>query len=217
MLPTYAFYLSLVSILASPAMASPIDTLASLQCSCLTFHAYAQPAACTMERSQNLSWPAAQSFASAHHLDITFVSPTTVSRVLEVEQPLPTSVLMSMYGSRGRARQETGSRIVCGAWDEVKRKYLVESVERSKVVGGEGRRCDGLVSEIVGILLLMLMVYAVGEYVWSRFVGKPGEIQLQGSEKDLLAFAEAGEISIRQPELNEKSAQTESSVQTDAS
>ncbi|KAF2643145.1 hypothetical protein P280DRAFT_467218 [Massarina eburnea CBS 473.64] len=215
LLPTYAFYISLLSIF-SHAMASPVDTLSSIQCNCITFYPYSQPLACTQSHSQNLSWSAAQSFASSHNLDITFTTQMAISRVLEVQQPLPTSVLMRMYGGRGRGRmrQDPGSRIMCGNYDEVKKTYLDEGAEH-KVATFEARQCDGLVSEIVGILLLMLVLYALGDYIRLRFFAKHGPVQLEGAEKCLLARAEAGSIS--HPELNEKDQQIEATTQTESS
>lgn len=198
MLSTYTFYLTVLAVLSSPAMAAPIDTLSSIQCHCLTFYTYSPPATCTLPHSQNLSWNAAQSFASANKLDITFASQTAVARVLEVERPLPTSVLMSVYGglARGSRRSEVGSRVVCGSWDEVTKKYVSEVQEvdaaGSSTTKGDlkSRKCDGLISEVVGMFVLFLVLYAVGEYVWAKAFSSQGQIQLDGDEKDLLAFAE---------------------------
>ncbi|CAI6335843.1 unnamed protein product [Periconia digitata] len=222
MLPTYAFCLTLLAVLSSPAMAAPMDTLSSIQCHCLTFYTYSPPATCTLPHSQNLSWNAAQSFAAANKLDITFASQTAVSRVLEVDRPLPTSVLMTLYGglARGQGRSEVGSRVVCGSWDEVSKKYVDEvplEVETTTTIADstratkseiKGRKCDGLISEIAGIFVLVLVLYAVGEYVWARYSSMQGKIQLSGNEKDLVAFAEEGAVAA--PELNEKSQYCES-------
>ncbi|PVI06577.1 hypothetical protein DM02DRAFT_623100 [Periconia macrospinosa] len=223
MLSTYTFYLTLLAVLSSPAMAAPIDTLSSIQCHCLTFYTYSPPATCTLPHSQNLSWNAAQSFASANKLDITFASQAAVSRVLEVERPLPTSVLMSLYGglARGSGRSEVGSRVVCGSWDEVTKKYVTEVQEvdaaASSITKGDfkSRKCDGLISEVVGMLVLFLVLYAVGEYVWARTFPSQGQIQLDGDEKDLLAFAESGAVCT--PEVDEKRPTCEPAAHTTAS
>lgn len=183
MLPTYAFYLALMAVLSSPVMAAPMDTLSSIQCHCLTFYTYSAPATCALPHSQNLSWDAAQSFASANKLDITFASQMSISRVLEVERPLPTSVLMTLYGglSRGRSgRSEVGSRVVCGSWDEVTKKYVSGAKEMEVVrpssrpsrirTKTRARKCDGLISEIVGFFVVFIVLYAALEFVWSRLV-----------------------------------------------
>lgn len=140
-------------------------TLANLSCDCLTFHTYAHPAPCTIAHSQGLSWCAAQSFASEHNLGIIFASQRTAARVVEAKQPLPTSVLMS--ASLRRTGYETGRKVVCGNGNEVQRNYFGGGFGAK---GNESKReeATGFASEILGILVLFLVLYAVVDYLRSR-------------------------------------------------
>ncbi|PVH96111.1 hypothetical protein DM02DRAFT_675031 [Periconia macrospinosa] len=162
-----------------------VDTLARISCDCLILHTYTPPADCNIEHSQNLSWGAAQYFASAHNLNIIFASHNTASKVFDAKQPLPTSVLMSMHVHQ--VRRQTGKMVVCGEKGEIRRHHPVAGLGSNKL-GDSNEPSSGFLSGILGILLLCLILYAVIDFVRSRLLVKRGRVELEGSEKRLSAW-----------------------------
>lgn len=143
-------------------MYAPIDNVYSeLRCHCITFYSASETAPCALTDSQYLDWEDAQTLASAYDLRIKFASSSTVSKVLEVEQPLPTGVLKSM--TRVDDRSSTGRMMVCGFGDEVNQKYMSGSDGSLEVNG-----YDLFASKVVAVLLLIIILYAAGEFVWMK-------------------------------------------------
>lgn len=128
----------------------------------MTFYDSGEPAPCDLPGSQNLDWQAAQSLASIYNLGISFASPQTMSKVLEVERPLSTNVLMSKLEYDGK--KLAGNIMMCGEENEARTKYMNDNIGEQL----EGPEYDGYVSNVIGVLFLFIILYAIGEYVWPR-------------------------------------------------
>lgn len=142
-------------------MASPVNPLAKLRCHCITFSHPADPAACVLAGSQNLDWDNAHSLASSRNLRLEFASKATISKILALERPIPASELLHMETPESF---ESGSKVVCGLGDEVKREFLSGSSKQLDPRGG-----DFYVSKVVAVLLLIIILYAAGEDIWMRY------------------------------------------------
>lgn len=143
-------------------MAAPVDTLADLRCYCITFSLSLDPVSCALPLSKNLDWHSARSLASAQNLNLEFASSATLSRVLQVEAPLPTSALLQMNEVAPTA---SGSKIVCGFGDEVERRWMKGFREHLNA-----HESDRYLSKVLAFWLLIIILYAAGEYVWIRWV-----------------------------------------------
>ncbi|KAF2691992.1 hypothetical protein K458DRAFT_381822 [Lentithecium fluviatile CBS 122367] len=169
-------------------MAAPIPALEALRCHCITFSIYSLPAACTLPGAQNLDWSTAQRLASTHNLAIEFASQDTVTRVLQVEQPLPTGVLMSLYpwkdaGGGGGAN----TKVICGVHDEVQRMILDGPMQR---VDARVLEQEAYVSGVLAVLVLGVILWGLGEIIWQRYFRRGGQIKLEGEEKALTVARE---------------------------
>lgn len=158
----------LLSLLGlSTVLAAPVDQetrLEDIQCRCLSFSDSAKPSLCTYLESHGLDWHTAYTLATDHDLKIQFASRTTISKVLSIPRPLPTSVLRSL--SEGEVlsveADQTGmseNKIVCGLDDEV--KHL-----GSEINGDEPEL--HYVGVVVGSFMMLLILYVVGDYFLTK-------------------------------------------------
>jgi hypothetical protein len=99
-------------------------------------------------------------------MKIQFATEDTVTRVLEVDAALPTSVLLSMGDEKPLPLNRAGSlesveKIVCGIEDEVRQRWIVEK----KMPGSES---DWFAPKVVVSLILLIILYEVVEKAWTR-------------------------------------------------
>jgi hypothetical protein len=165
-------------ISASATLAAALDyRLEDIQCRCLSIiPTDAKPTLCTYLDAHKLDWHTASSFASEHNLRLHFASQDTVSKVLSINRPLPSSVLESIGDGHASEAQESEwmmqseSRIVCGFKEEVE--------ELSS--GGDG---DGslepeevhFVSHVVAGIMVMVVGYVLAAWTWERYGLSPLE------------------------------------------
>jgi len=149
------------------AMPSPTTTVTELKCHCLIFKSTSGLSPCNPTSTAAFDWHTAQKFASDHNIRIQFFSSSTISQVLEVDRPLPSSMLMRMSDGGPIPLDDTWAtdgvqKIICGFNDEVSRLWHTESQE--PVVS-----CAIWAWHGVLILLLLVVVYAAGEEIWRRY------------------------------------------------
>ncbi|KAF2876870.1 hypothetical protein BDV95DRAFT_131873 [Massariosphaeria phaeospora] len=211
MAPTSTTLFFLFALLGLAA-ASPVRrAAATLQCHCVDFSPVSSPTACSIPDSQDLAWAAARAFAATHDLDVLFASQATISKVLQSTEPLPTSVAIRL--SEGlplpldyQGVRESGSKMVCGMGNEVRAKLLENSVER------DGVQSDLNVGRVVAVLMLVIIVYAAGDAVFTRRFRKHHPMQLSGHERRLSAIGTDSSDSSCAPVLAEKAAEDPSTV-----
>lgn len=189
---------------AATALAAPMDhRLEDIQCRCLSFATDAKPTVCTYMGAHQLDWHTANSLAADYDLKINFASESTITKVLSINRPLPSSVLQS--ASEGEVvpmdseeLMQKENRIVCGFGDEVKR------------MGDQDRSMEPechFVGYVAAMFMLFMAVYVLAEYMYSRYViPRPqleartdmlprffshGSIKLDGNEKALMAEYDA--------------------------
>ncbi|KAL5118382.1 hypothetical protein ACEQ8H_003731 [Pleosporales sp. CAS-2024a] len=173
---------------ATLTLAAPTDhRLEDIQCRCLSFSTDAKPTPCTYMESQRLGWTAAYSFASDYNLKIEFASPDTVSNILAMHRPLPTSVLQAVSGAdavpaHSEDLMHRSNKIICGFDQEVKN---LGSHDRS--MEPECR----FVSYVIVALMVAIALYVLAEYAYSRFA--QGTIKLDGDEQVLTATPTASQ------------------------
>jgi hypothetical protein len=159
-LNSFVAALSLQTALAAPTTKHHFE---DIQCRCLTFHANEKPAPCNFLESEGFSWRSAQILASQYDVQIQFASKNTISKVLSMAAPLPSDILQTIsYGDAQSASKELKigqNKLVCGLGREV--GYL-----------GHHDRSDEpeshFVGPVIGWLMLLIALYIVGEYVWTR-------------------------------------------------
>jgi hypothetical protein len=149
--------------LISAAMGAPVNPLDNIRCHCITFYAHDLPAACTLLGAQNLDWNTAQKLASTHRLDIEFASQDTIARILEVDRPLPTSVLVSLRTTK--ETRHVGTKFICGMDDEVMTTILEAPIEQANARVAEQEAC---ISGVLAIIVLGVILYAICEFAWTR-------------------------------------------------
>ena len=160
---------------SNTALATPMDhRLEDVQCRCLSFATDAKPSLCTYMGAHQLDWHTAASLANDYDLKINFASRDTITKVLSIHRPLPTSVLESI--SEGEAMpldsknlMQRENRIVCGFGDEVKR------------IGGPERALesdDHFMGIVSGVFMLLIAFYVVVEYACSRYVSPRGYLRV---------------------------------------
>ena len=159
---------SLLALLSvSTSLAAPMDhRLEDIQCRCLSFSTDAKPTVCTYMESHNLDWHTANSLASDYDLKINFASQNTIGKVLSIHRPLPSSLLQCIsegevmpMNSADLTQRE--NKIVCGFGDEVKH------------LGSHDRSLEPeyhFVGYVGAAFMLLLALYVLAEYVWSRYV-----------------------------------------------
>ncbi|KAF1841473.1 uncharacterized protein K460DRAFT_358223 [Cucurbitaria berberidis CBS 394.84] len=170
-------------------LAAPMEhRLEDIQCRCLSFSTSAKPTLCTYLESHGLDWDTAYSLASDNNLQIQFASQDTISKVLEIRKPLPSSMLHVLsYGPAGPPDStsliQTEHKMVCGLGKEAKYMGRLDMD-----LGSEAH----YVGVVVAAFMLFLCAYLLGEYAWTRYFGpRGGNIKLEGDEKALTAAAAA--------------------------
>ena len=156
---------------------SQAPSLADLHCTCL--HLSTQPSSpCALPRSTPLAWPAAHALAVQHNMPLHFATRTTIARLLALPAPLPTSVLLVAGRGPAAVALEGGrDEVVCGFGFGV----------GGRLGGGEGEAGQaGYVGVVVAWLMLLVVVYLVGEWAVARLRlrGRRG-VKLGGAEKRL--------------------------------
>jgi hypothetical protein len=149
------------------ASAAPMDhRLEDVQCRCLSISTDEKPTLCTHMESHAFDYHTASSLASDYDLRIQFASQDTVSKILSIRRPLPTSVLQRISEASVVSKEpadllQKENKIVCGFGDEVKRIGSHDvSLEPECHYIGYG----------VATFMLLMLLYVVGEYVWTRYV-----------------------------------------------
>lgn len=138
--------------------------LEDIQCRCLSFSTDAKPSFCTHMESHAFDFHTATSLASDYDLKLQFASQSTITKVLSIRRPLPSSVLQRVsqgevmpVDSKNLLQRE--QKIVCGFGDEV--KHMGNEDGSSEV------ECH-FVGYILAGLTLFVLLYVVAEHVWSR-------------------------------------------------
>ncbi len=155
--------LSVSSALAAPAITQREYLLEDIQCRCLTFRANEGPISCNSFESKGFGWESAQALASQYDVRVHFASKETISKVLAIPAPLPSDVLQ--VTSAGDVQSALGgmkrsqNKIVCGIGKEV-----VYMSHDHQDLQSEGR----FVGQVIAWLMLFVILYAAGEYVWTR-------------------------------------------------
>ncbi|KAF2856808.1 hypothetical protein T440DRAFT_382866 [Plenodomus tracheiphilus IPT5] len=194
------------TVLAAPTIDTREPRLEDVQCRCLSFSTSAKPTLCTYLELHNLDWHTAYAFASDNDLKIQFASKATITKVLSIPKPLPSSVLMSIEGGEAQQaypyqpqaaqqQQQLGfedstasvNKIVCGLGDEV--KHLGADVKFSEPE-------LHYVGVVVASFMLFLIVWVVLEYLWTKYFSRGGNIKLEGEEKSLSATYEHVDCSV---------------------
>jgi hypothetical protein len=116
--------------------------------------------------AHRLDWDTANTLASDYDLKINFASQSTITKVLFIRKPLPSSMLQSISEGEvlpidARDLVQTENKIVCGFGEEL--RHLGESE------GGLETECH-FVGWVMGAFMVLLALYVLAEYVWSRYV-----------------------------------------------
>jgi len=152
---------------AFTTLAAPIDyRLEDIQCRCLSFTTDAKPTVCTYMGAHQLDWNTANSLASDYDLKINFASQSTITKVLSIHRPLPSSVLQSISEGEvmsvdSKDLMQKENKIVCGFGDEVRQ------------MGDEDRSLEPechFVGYVGAAFMALIVFYVLAEYVWSRYV-----------------------------------------------
>jgi hypothetical protein len=162
---------ALVAVMtASTALAAPAmkhmekePLLEDIQCRCVTFRANEQPTPCNFFESKGFGWRSAQTLASEYDIKVQFASKSTISRVLAISVPLPSDVLETTSTgdalSTSRHVNISQNKIVCGFRKEVRHMTRLHlNVEPGYHVVGQ----------VVAWLILLIIFYAAGEYLWTK-------------------------------------------------
>jgi hypothetical protein len=156
-------------LLTSTSFAHPTHhtpRLEDLQCRCLSLTTDStKPTLCTyMEAMHRLDFYTASAFASEHNLKLHLASQDTVTKVLEINRPLPTEVLESIseVPEVEGAWVQSEMRIVCGFGGEVERMGREE--------GDEVDVEEGIVGVVVMGCMVLVGVYVFIAWAWARYV-----------------------------------------------
>jgi hypothetical protein len=138
--------------------------LEDIQCRCLSFSLNSQPILCNYLEPHVLDWQTASNLASRSDLKIHFISELTVTRVLSIPRPLPSSILQSLSEEGSEPSLDptemvqNENKIICRLSDGAKHiSSQDQSVEPGHYVG-----------VVLGVFMLLLLLYVVGEYLWTR-------------------------------------------------
>lgn len=159
-----------LSSCATSALVAPMDPrLEDIQCRCLSFTTSAKPTLCTYLESHSLDWHTAYSLAADYDLKIQFASEATITKVLSISKPLPSSVLESISNGEVLPIESTDliqseNKIVCGLGEEVQHMGTYDS--------SSGPECHH-VGAIVGGLMMVVIIYLIGQHAWARSVSSP--------------------------------------------
>jgi hypothetical protein len=116
--------------------------------------------------SQRLDWHTANTLATDYDLKIEFASQDTISNILSIHRPLPSSVLRAISEAETMPIHEEDlmqrkNKIVCGFGEEVRRLGRYD--------GSMEPECH-FVGYVVAALMVLVALYVGAEYVWSRYV-----------------------------------------------
>jgi hypothetical protein len=112
-----------------------------------------------------LDWQTASKLASESDLKIHFTSELTVTQVPPTPNPLPTSMLHRLGEEDAEPSLDptemiqNENKIICGLSDGTKH---ISSQDQSLEPGVH------YVGVVLGVFMLLLMTYVVGEYIWTR-------------------------------------------------
>ncbi|EOA81629.1 uncharacterized protein SETTUDRAFT_99171 [Exserohilum turcica Et28A] len=178
-----ALVLGFTSVCAIPTKQPELD---DIQCRCLTFSTSAAPTHCIYQELLTLDWDTAYSLALANDLKIQFASDKTISKVLSIPRPLPTSVLEAVQEGETlpldpSKKLRSENRLICGFGDEVEH-----------VGDGRGLKPEiHYVGTVLGLFMLLFIIYLIGEYIWTTTLARTRGIRLEGDEKALTAEYQA--------------------------
>ncbi|KAH8698105.1 hypothetical protein GQ44DRAFT_733396 [Phaeosphaeriaceae sp. PMI808] len=163
---------------ASSTLAAPMDPrIEDIQCRCLSFSTDAKPTLCTYLDSHNFDWHTASALASDYDLKLHFASESTITKVLSIHRPLPSSMLQSIHEGEVMPMDpehliQRENQFVCGFGDEIKHMG-----SRDSDGSLDPEECH-FVGYVIGAFMILLSIYVAAEYVWSRFFAE-GAIQLE--------------------------------------
>ncbi|KAF1831821.1 hypothetical protein BDW02DRAFT_600462 [Decorospora gaudefroyi] len=161
--------------------------LEDIQCRCLSTSTNTKSMFCTYLEPHVLDWQAAYKLAAQNDLEIQFAS-EAITGVLLKPRLLPTGILQRLSEAEAtlpsnhqtEMPQTETNKIVCELGDTVR---YGNGPATSHPKAGE----EHYVSAVLGTLMLLLILYVVGQYVWNRFLARGGTIKLEGEEKTLMA------------------------------
>ncbi|KAJ4992754.1 hypothetical protein SVAN01_01800 [Stagonosporopsis vannaccii] len=181
-LSTLVAALTFCSAFAAPAIERREQHLEEIQCRCLTYRASEPPTPCNFFESKGFGWRSAQTIASQYDVKVQFASKSTIFKVLAISAPLPSEVLQatSIGDAQSAPREASSSRnkIVCGFGNEVRK--MTQHLEDHR---SEGH----FIGQVIAWLMLFIVLYAAGEYIWTRCLRRNRFIKLKGEEKPLKA------------------------------
>ena len=152
-------------------------SLSDLHCTCLHLSTLSS-SPCASSPTTPLTWPAAYSLATKHNIALHFATRTTIARLLAMPSPLPTSVLqVAQRGPAAVALEGWKDEVVCG--------FGSGSGGRRDGASGEETQQPGFVALVVAWLMVLVVVYLVGEWVVARLRARPRGVSLGGAEKRL--------------------------------
>jgi hypothetical protein len=138
--------------------------LEDIQCRCLSFSSAAKPILCNYLEPHVLDWQTAYNLASESDLKIHFSSELTVTQILLIPRPLPSSVLQILGEEDAEPlidpseMLQNENKIICGLSDTAKHvEHHQQSVEQE----------THDVGAVLGGFMLLLMIYVAIEYIWT--------------------------------------------------
>lgn len=149
---------------ATPMTEHRKHRLEDIQCRCLTFRANERPSPCNFFDSKGFGWRSAQILASQYDIQVQFASKDTIAEVLSIPTPLPNDILQTVSNSdalSASSQSDTShNKIVCGFGKEVRRMSNHQELEEE----------SHFVGQVIAWLMLLIIIYAAGEYVWIRYI-----------------------------------------------
>ena len=149
--------------LAAPVTENRAYRLEDIQCRCLTFRSNERPTPCNFLESKGFGWRSAHTLASQYNIPVQLASKSSISEVLSVSTPLPNDLLQIVaLGDAQSASSEmkadaSQNKIVCGFDKEVRQLSHCQEYEGASHVAGQ----------VIAWLMLLIIVYAAGEYIWT--------------------------------------------------
>ncbi|KAH9868518.1 hypothetical protein J1614_007590 [Plenodomus biglobosus] len=179
------------TVLAAPTRDAKEVRIEDVQCRCLSFSTSAKPSPCTYLESHNLDWHTAYTYASDNDLKLEFASEETITTVLAIPKPLPSSILLSIKRNKEQQSQQqqnpqttikNTNKIICGLDHEV--NHLSSDITFSEPE-------LHYVSAVIASFTLFLIIWIAAEYLWTRYLSRSrnstGTIKLTGKEQCLKA------------------------------
>lgn len=162
-LSTLVAALAFCSAFAAPATERREHHIEDIQCRCLTYRANEGLTPCNFFESKGFGWRSAQTIASQFDIKVQFASKSTISKVLAISTPLPNEVLqaISIGDAESASREATTSqnKIICGFGKEV--RHMTQHLQDYR---SEGH----FIGQVIAWLMLLIVLYAAGEYIWTR-------------------------------------------------